>query len=89
MITIAFKDAERAVVTLELSETEAETIIEMTRSGALSRRANYPKAYERWTQAEDAHLAMRSRNGSTVDDLALVFGREPKAIRSRLRKLGL
>ena len=52
-------------------------------------RQTYPKAYERWTPDEDEQLKIKFRAGVSVSELATYFQRQPSAIRSRLRKLGL
>lgn len=49
----------------------------------------YPHAYERWTPADDDELRRLFREGVSVQSLAGQFGRQPSAIQSRLRKLGL
>lgn len=52
-------------------------------------RQKYPKAYTKWTEDEDNMLRNEYVPGKTVDELAIIFERQPSAIRSRLRKLGL
>jgi hypothetical protein len=52
-------------------------------------RARYPRAYERWTEAEDRLLEERCQAGLTVSELAARHQRQPGAIRSRLKKQGL
>ncbi len=52
-------------------------------------RREYPNAYEPWSAADDAELRRLQAEGSSVGDLVSRFGRQPSAIRSRLRKLGL
>ncbi len=49
----------------------------------------HPRAYALWTDAEDRHLTMLVEKGLTVTELVHLHGRQPGAIRSRLRKLGL
>ena len=49
----------------------------------------HPRAYEKWTAAEDSELAMNYREGFSVSQLAERHQRQRSAIRSRLRKLGL
>lgn len=51
-------------------------------------RATHPRAYEKWTDAEDDELRRQHARGTTVRQLAEMFGRQPGAIESRLRKLG-
>jgi len=52
-------------------------------------RREYPKAYAKWTEEEDARLRNEHFQGRTANELAKSFQRKPSAIRSRLRKLGL
>jgi len=51
-------------------------------------RKSHPKAYEPWTSEEDESLKEMQREGRSVSELASIFGRQPSAIRSRLRKIG-
>ncbi len=57
------------------------------RIGLIRRR--YANAYRPWTAADDDALEQRFGAGEGVAALALIFQRQPSAIRSRLRKLGL
>ena len=52
-------------------------------------RADYPRAYERWTAEEDLVLVERAQAGWNTGQLAAHFQRQPSAIRSRLHKLAL
>ena len=52
-------------------------------------RERYAQAYAAWSPEDDTHLRERFSQGATVDQLVAEFGRQPGAIRSRLRKLGL
>ena len=54
-------------------------------------RRQYPRAYRKWEEEEDVRLAREydQSKSQAIDTLAKVFGRQPGAIRSRLRKLGL
>ena len=47
----------------------------------------FPRAYERWTAEEDRRLRDLHEAGWDETELASEFGRQPSAIRSRLRKL--
>jgi hypothetical protein len=52
-------------------------------------RRERPRAYEKWTDGEEAELrAMFAANADTAD-IAAHLQRKPSAIRSRLFKLGL
>jgi hypothetical protein len=52
-------------------------------------RGVYPKAYEKWTDAEDSELTKGYRDGLSTAQLAELLERQRSAIRARLRKLGL
>jgi predicted RNase H-like HicB family nuclease len=52
-------------------------------------RAQYPRAYDKWTEGEDALLVQKHSNGTSVHELSNLLHRQPSAIRSRLRKLGV
>lgn len=52
-------------------------------------RQQYPNAYRPWQKKEDQQLTTTWRTGATTKELANQLGRQPGAIRSRLRKLGL
>ncbi|MGD2181888.1 dual OB domain-containing protein [Lusitaniella coriacea] len=52
-------------------------------------RQKYPNAYAPWLPEDDAQLEKRFEQGDSIADLAEHFGRQPNAIRSRLKKLGL
>ncbi|MEK7182102.1 MAG: AAA family ATPase, partial [Patescibacteria group bacterium] len=48
-----------------------------------------PKAYQKWTEAEDMELIRLYRTKTPVKSLMAVFGRKRGAISSRIKKLGL
>lgn len=50
-------------------------------------RRRYPRAYEPWSAEEDERLW--AARGQSVPEIARAFQRQPGAIRSRLKKLGL
>jgi hypothetical protein len=52
-------------------------------------RKEYPRAYEKWTEQEDARLRAEFAKGTNREELTVLFQRQPSAIKSRLRKLGL
>lgn len=52
-------------------------------------RERYPNAYRPWHQEEDKFLTQSWQNGATIYSLAVKAGRQPNAIRSRLKKLNL
>jgi len=52
-------------------------------------REEHPRAYEKWTEEEDARLRAEFAKGTTREELTILFQRQPSAISSRLRKLGL
>ena len=52
-------------------------------------RRQYPNAYARWNDEQDRFLREAYGQGQTIAELAAQLGRQPGAIESRLRKLGL
>jgi hypothetical protein len=61
-----------------------------TRSYSLETvRQRYPRAYEKWTEDVDARLRIEYGKGLSIQLLSEMFQRQPSAIRSRLRKLGI
>lgn len=52
-------------------------------------RKKHPHAYARWTDEEDARLEQLFCEGMTRKELAAIFGRDPGAITSRIKKLEL
>ena len=52
-------------------------------------RKQYPRAYTKWTDNEDTLLRDKYQTNRNIEELAAEFQRQPSAIRSRLRKLGL
>jgi ATP-dependent DNA helicase RecQ len=50
-------------------------------------RQHHGRAYEKWTQADDADLLSLHAAGTPLSELATHFRRQPSAIRSRLAKL--
>jgi hypothetical protein len=52
-------------------------------------RQGHPRAYEKWSDEEDATLKSLFRAGSTAKETAEKLKRQPSAIRSRLAKFGL
>jgi hypothetical protein len=62
----------------------------MSRSYSLETiHRRHPRAYERWTEDEDARLKIEYGKGLDIQLLSEMFQRQPSAIRSRLRKLGI
>jgi DNA-binding CsgD family transcriptional regulator len=49
----------------------------------------HPRAYEKWTDEEDAQLTELFRSGKTAQQTAETLQRQPSAVRSRLKKLNL
>lgn len=52
-------------------------------------RRTYPRAYAPWNEEEDAELQGQVERGDDITAIAFHLGRQPSAIRSRIRKLGL
>jgi len=53
------------------------------------RRERYPRAYEKWSDAEDERLLVLVRSGGTVARIAGELQRNRGAIRGRIIKLGI
>jgi hypothetical protein len=60
-----------------------------TRDGLTEVRERHPRAYELWDEDEDGQLAFLLSNGTPIAEIAKSLQRQPSAIRSRIRKLGL
>ena len=52
-------------------------------------RAKHPRAYEKWDAQEDRSLTELFRKGHRINQLAEILQRQPGAIGSRLKHLGL
>lgn len=52
-------------------------------------KQEYSKAYERWTKEEEETLIDKFDSGLTIKEIAEILERQPGAINSRLKKLGL
>jgi len=50
-------------------------------------REKHPTAYEKWTKEGEQKLISEYNNGKTIKELSELLGRQPGAIRSRLKKL--
>jgi len=52
-------------------------------------RKEHPRAYEKWTEDDDARLRAEFAKGTDPTELVAMFQRQRSAIKSRLGKLGL
>ena len=52
-------------------------------------KKQYKKAYEKWTIEEEKILVNKFEHGLSTKEIAAILERQPGAINSRLRKLGL
>jgi len=52
-------------------------------------KESYPRAYERWTPAEESDLRRMFEAGDSPRCIARALKRQPSALRTRLVKLGL
>jgi hypothetical protein len=52
-------------------------------------RKTLPRAFEKWTPAEDEALRAEAGRGTTVGDAAASLGRSRRSVEMRLQKLGL
>lgn len=74
---------------LRALEEEARTRVE-TRAERIARvRERHPRAFEPWSEEEDARLALRFGEGASVAELTRALGRPRGALTMRLEKLGL
>ena len=81
--------ASRHVATTAQSTTRAARPHAAVERRGFSRiRKRYPNAYQPWTAEDGRELCQLRDDGWEVAELAERFGRQPGAIRSRLRKLG-
>lgn len=53
------------------------------------KRQAHPQAYARWSEEDDAQLEQLFAEGKSNKELAKVFGRDPGAVGSRIKKLEL
>ena len=58
-------------------------------SESTGKKAEHPNAYERWTKQDEERLVRAFKDGKKTIELAMILGRQPGGIKSRLRKLGL
>lgn len=74
---------------LRALEEERTTRLE-TRAERIARvRLQHPRAFEPWSEDEDARLALRWQEGASVAELCRAFGRPRGAVTMRAEKLGL
>ena len=52
-------------------------------------KQQHPNAYEPWTPEQEEILKRMFKNGAPIKDIASALKRQPGAISSRIRKLGL
>lgn len=52
-------------------------------------KEKYPRAYEKWTEAEEDELRRMQSSGKSLIEIAVALSRQPSAIRTRLERLGL
>ena len=52
-------------------------------------KQRYPNAYEPWTERQEKILKSMHKGGAPVKAIASALKRQPSAIKSRIRKLGL
>ncbi len=52
-------------------------------------RQKHPRAWERWSDEEDARVVQLAESGKGVDEISAELERQPRAIELRMVKLGL
>lgn len=50
-------------------------------------KQKHPRAYQPWTDAEEAQMLDLMKMGKSVKEIAVILERQPSAIQSRLRKI--
>ena len=101
-IQITFHDDRSAQIALDVTNAELAELIADVRLGAVGKvvpkrlepsmnhaKEQYPRAYERWTASEDEQLEQLYRSGHDSKQISGASQRQPSAVASRLRKLGL
>ena len=101
-IQITFHDDRSAPIELDVTNAELAELFADLRLGGVSKvvpkrpeplvnhaTEQYPRAYERWTASEDEQLEQLYRSGHDSKQISGVLQRQPSAVASRLRKLGL
>ena len=90
---ILSRDPELSYLDIFASAREALTLAGEEREDYTARLARikqrHPRAYERWTDDEDAQLRREVQHGAPVAMIAERLQRQPSAIRSRMAKLGI
>ncbi len=83
-------DGDSSIWSYELEDIERIILGHPRKSYTVeSKRADHPRAYQRWTEDDDRQLENHHREGRSVEQLAAELHRKPSAIQSRLVKLGL
>ena len=77
-----FAAAAEAIGAMEGMQSKRKTDIKTIRQ-------TYQRAYEPWGEEEDAKLEALHNDGRTPSQIAEQLGRQPGAIRARIRKLKL
>lgn len=76
--------AAAAAAALEAMEGAKERRGESRQERVARLRQTHPRAYEPWTDEEDARLLRRHDEGARIAELAREMGRPPAAVRARL-----
>ncbi len=80
----ALKDLREDAVAFGFSERQGKHEEQLAKI-----RAEYPKAYDKWSEDEDGLLKQKFAEGTSIKELSKIFQRQPSAIRSRLIRFGL
>jgi hypothetical protein len=101
-VRIVFHSDRRAAIELDVTDAELAELFADVRIGGLGTavtgrlkpsmqraKEQYPRAYERWTADEDERLRKLFQSGRDSTEIANLFQRQPSAIVSRMRKLGV
>ena len=76
----------RAAAKLALDALKTRPRVESRAERIARLREKHPRAYEPWSEDEDAHLLRRFDEGARVADLSRELMRQPNAIRARLER---
>lgn len=88
----AMADAVRCLMSRMERKEPAQAISQKPTDKAYSvaeKREKHPNAYAPWTDEDDARLEQLYCEGKKNKELAALFGRDPSAIASRIKKLDL
>jgi hypothetical protein len=72
-----------------VSKTKSDAAVDVPTKAINVAREKHARAYEPWTEKEDAKLQKSFEDGKSIGHIAQALRRQPSAIRSRLAKHGI